>query len=238
LIGVVKTFRNTRNGRVFNGLTNIKKTIRQTIVKHHQLVEIDAVTSQPALIAAIGTLNDQEFLNLYNQFQMETGNTNNDIYFRPFTVSFARVYQTALAECGDLYEYIAQLFNQSRDSVKGFVFPIFYGTQFTGDNKILSDINRYFEAQLGRDWSLLKKGNLHKKLRSQFALFLQWVESKIFIEPINNNFLKDKIFFTIHDCIYCEPSVKDWFINTLTQQFLLYFPKAGQMRLKIIDNNF
>ncbi len=188
--------RSNKNGRLNNNITSLKKELRKYLIFNGMpFVELDVHACQPLLL-----------IDLYNYSESIHKNNERDIYYSLFKSNF---YESFAALSGDLklkddikLDFI-KILNSKHEEIDTFDIA-------TKSSKLI--ITRTFKKHFPVLWSeILKlktvKGYLsaessQKGIHSQFAYFLQKLESQIVIDLIGRELMKlNIVFFTVHDCI-------------------------------------
>lgn len=222
--------RSKTNGRLDTNLTNMKKELRKFVLKGY--VGIDLVNSQPFLLSVIiSNLLDNGLLCLgwvRNMFIESFGITSfskiDKIRQNAEIEDLANV-ESFLESCsnGTFYEYFMTKFDNglSRDYVKEIIMMVLYSR-----NKIIEsgfipfkDDKEIFKNCFPLVYRIIHV--LKNKRHNELAIFLQKVESRLFIDVIAKKLIDIEIIpFTIHDSIYVKESDLGITVGLMEQCFI------------------
>ena len=164
--------RNTTNNRLDTNLTNMASDLKVFIIGYKKMTYLDLSNSQPVLFN-IMLKNYQNTASKELQMEME-------LYFN-VTLS------------GRWYEWLQNLYGLSRDECKEIWMQIAYSK-----NDHYAEVKKVFMKALPNIYALIEK--IKEQNHAQFAIDLQIVESKIFIDEICRELVNQNIIpYTIHD---------------------------------------
>lgn len=170
-----KTLRFKRNGtnhRLDTNLTNMASDLRKFIIGYESMSYLDLSNSQPVLFnILLQSYRNNASKELLNEI---------DLYFE-VTIS------------GKWYEWLQEIYKLTRDECKEIWMKIAYS-----ENKQYKDVKKLFKKALPEIYSLIEKIKL--KNHEQFAIELQLIESKIFIDEICKELVNQNVIpYTMHD---------------------------------------
>jgi hypothetical protein len=176
--------RNNTNGRLDTNLTNMASDLRPFIVGYENMAYLDLSNSQPVLFNILLQKHlKKASKRLQNEIQRYYEITTNgtwydwliDLYKIPYTPGDNDSYNMARDKCKEIWMLIAYSDNKTAKNFKNVFkheFPLVYG--------IIEQI---------------KKDNYN-----QFAISLQKIESKVFIDEICKGLVQEGIVpYTMHD---------------------------------------
>ncbi|MFH6935230.1 hypothetical protein [Flavobacterium sp. FlaQc-30] len=170
-----KTLRFKRNGtnkRLDTNLTNMASDLRPFIMGYENMSYLDLNNSQPVLFNIL--------LNKYKNDASQSLLHEIDSYFN-FTTS------------GKWYEKLMELYSLSRNDCKKIWMEIAYSK-----NQHFKEHKNIFKKEFPSIYAIIE--NVKKVNYSAFAIELQSIESKIFIDEISRELVNNQIIpFTMHD---------------------------------------
>lgn len=188
--------RSSENGRLNTTVTALKRELRPHLIFNGQhLVELDQHASQPFLL-----------LKLYCSSDSAEVKQERDYYYSIFSSDF---YEAFARLAGD---------SRSRDAIKSRFIKFlnskpknideFDKATKSANYRIATTFKKHF-PHLWSEINLLKtrpkyleSNSSSKGTHTQFAYYLQNLESKIFIDGVCSKLMERNIFcYTIHDCI-------------------------------------
>lgn len=192
----LKFNRNSSNKRVDTNLTFMAKDIRKFIVGIENMAYLDLSNSQPVLFNII---LKKHYKNASNQFKAEIKK------FYLITVS------------GNWYEELCDIFkldsscDDNRDIAKKNWMKIAYSR-----NKKYKILKNKFKRYYPKTNQFIEK--IKSNDHSQFAIKLQRIESKIFIDEICKALVEKNIIpYSIHDGVLVPKEKKDITYNVMTE---------------------
>lgn len=182
--------RNPTNYRLDTNLTNMATELRQFIVGYQDMAYLDLSNSQPVLFNTI----------LRKQLPTAPPRLRAEIKrYEELTMS------------GQWYEWLESIYSLTREECKQIWMQIAYS-----ENKHYKDQKKIFEREfplIGKFIRQLKKNNY-----SDFAISLQRIESKIFIDEICKRLVgEDIIPYTLHDGLLVPMAHKKKTFETMAE---------------------
>jgi hypothetical protein len=164
--------RNNSNFRLDTNLTNMASDLRPFIVGYEDMAYLDLCNSQPVLFNIL--------LKQYRKDASEALKTELQRYFEA-TVT------------GQWYECLEKIYNQNREECKSIWMEIAYSKNH--HHKLTKDT---FRKEFPFIYGIIE--NIKKVEHNQFAIHLQKIESKIFIDKICKALVNEDIIpHTMHD---------------------------------------
>ncbi len=164
--------RNDTNKRLDTNLTNMASDLRKFIVGYENMSYLDLSNSQPVLFNII----------LKTYLDTASDDLKKEIrWYSEITLS------------GQWYECLQNLYNLSRDECKEIWMQIAYS-----ENNHYLQVKKVFKTAFPEIYSLIEK--IKEVNYEQFAIELQLIESKIFIDEICRELVNQNIIpHTMHD---------------------------------------
>jgi len=164
--------RNATNKRLDTNLTNMASDLRPFIVGYENMSYLDLSNSQPVLFNIL--------LQSYRKNASEALLEEIDKYFE-------------ITTSGKWYEWLQSLYGLSRNECKEIWMKIAYS-----ENEHNTQVKSIFQKELPLIYSIIAE--IKKEKHADFAIALQKVESKIFIDEICKELVSHKIIpYTMHD---------------------------------------
>ncbi len=166
--------RNSTNNRLDTNLTNMASDLKPFIVGWENMVYLDLKNSQPVLFNTI----------LKGYFENGTEELKNEI----------KKYREATLR-GKWYETLQDVYNQDRESSKDIWMMIAYSK-----NASYKDLKSPFKNEFPNIYKIIS--NIKKTNHKDFAINLQKLESKVFIDTICRKLVEENIIpFSVHDAL-------------------------------------
>jgi hypothetical protein len=164
--------RNNTNKRLDTNLTNMASDLRKFIVGYENMSYLDLSNSQPVLF---NILLKSYLNNASNELKTEI-----DLYL-------------GVTIDGLWYEWLQKLYGLTRDECKEIWMQIAYS-----ENEHYKQVKKVFKKGLPLIYSIIE--NIKQNQYEQFAIKLQLIESKIFIDEISKELVNQNIIpYTMHD---------------------------------------
>ncbi|MEO6175637.1 MAG: hypothetical protein ABIP27_10855 [Flavobacterium circumlabens] len=164
--------RNDTNKRLDTNLTNMASDLRQFIVGYENMSYLDLCNSQPVLFNIL--------LQSYRKNASESLLQEIDNYF-------------SITTSGKWYEWLQGLYGLSRNECKEIWMKIAYS-----ENSHNKEVKKVFQKQFPLIYSIIAE--IKKENYANFAIALQKIESKIFIDVICKELVSHNIIpYTMHD---------------------------------------
>lgn len=187
--------RNKTNKRLDTNLTNMASDLKQFIIGWDRMVYLDLKNSQPVLFNAI--LKDY-YKKGSNDLKREIDN------YRVCTLN------------GSWYETLMEIFNEDRKTCKEIWMCIAYSK-----NKSYQQYKKPFKRVYPKIYNIIE--NIKKKNYKEFAIELQKLESKIFIDKICKELVNVGIIpFTVHDALIVNKDEQEQTLNIMNMVFIEY----------------
>ena len=164
--------RNTTNKRLDTNLTNMASDLRPFIVGYENMSYLDLSNSQPVLFNIL--------LQSYRKKASEALLKEIDSYF-------------SITTSGKWYECLQNLYGLSRNDCKQIWMKIAYSK-----NEHNTDVKKIFQKEFPLVYAIIAE--IKKENHADFAIELQKIESKIFIDEICKELVNNGIIpYTMHD---------------------------------------
>ena len=164
--------RNKKNFRLDTNLTNMASDLRPYIIGYENMSYLDLSNSQPVL-----------FNVLLKQYQKDAS--------EELKIELNKYFD--ITTSGKWYEWLQSVYNLSREECKKIWMEIAYSK-----NHHHKQTKSKFSKEIPLIYDIIK--NLKKEEHNQFAIHLQKVESKIFLDKICKELVNEEIIpYTMHD---------------------------------------
>ncbi|MNF83024.1 hypothetical protein D3C84_653370 [compost metagenome] len=164
--------RNSTNKRLDTNLTNMASDLRPFIVGYENMSYLDLSNSQPVLFNIL--------LQSYRKYASEALLNEIDNYF-------------SITTSGKWYEWLQGLYGLSRNECKEIWMKIAYS-----ENPHNKEVKKIFQQEFPLIYAIIAE--IKKENHANFAIELQKIESKIFIDKICKELVNhDIIPYTMHD---------------------------------------
>lgn len=219
------------NGRLNSLITSFPKSLlKRATLGNEKIVSYDLKASQITILANL-MLKNSNFLTFLSEC--------NDDKIKEYLEEFKKVEITEEEEksikffmeehiqSGDIYEKIAKFYNLTRDESKTLMLSFIYSEKESKKHKGIKEIIPVF-------YEILKRIKLRFKMKfkkgnSHIAIFMQLIESEIFIQNIYKNLLSSEEyeipFLTKHDSILFPENEK--LKETLEEIIYNFFQKIS-----------
>ncbi len=185
--------RNNSNYRLDTNLTNMASDLREFIIGYENKSYLDLSNSQPVL-----------FNVLLKQYQKDASEA--------LKIELNRYFEVTVA--GQWYECLEKIYNKKRDDCKTIWMEIAYSKNHH---------HKQTKAKFIKEFPLIYDiiENIKKEEHNQFAIHLQKVESKIFIDKICKALVTENIVpLTMHDGLIVPKEYRERTLDIM-QQILL-----------------
>lgn len=242
--------RNNRNKRLDTNLTNLKKELRPFLIGNY--TEIDLKNSQPFFLSVIlnhiitnihhndTLMFDIMNINLVNYFGIQLFRKVENVVKKE---SFRKIRHFEMLEKtkkGLFYEDFQSELKLTRDEVKTIMFGVLYSRNeyYEKQQRFIPyrKEKRLFAERYGLEYEIIKI--LKSKQYQNLAVFMQRVESKLFIDKIAPELVKNGIVpFTVHDSVIIESRYQLKALSIIKNIFQLHIGVVPSLNVKVLSVN-
>jgi hypothetical protein len=185
--------RNDKNFRLDTNLTNMASDLRKFIIGYENMSYLDLSNSQPVL-----------FNVLLKQYQKNASEALKNEINKYFDITTS----------GQWYEFLQSIYKKDREECKTIWMEIAYS-----QNHHHKQTKAMFSKVFPLIYGIIE--NIKKVEHNQFAIHLQKIESKIFIDKICKNLVSENIIaFTMHDGLIVPKEHKEKTLQIMQEVLL------------------